>query len=236
MRQVTTKEFSPNDTKGPKSVSAFMIKLSELEPRLVIKEMGLLAKFLDSEAYTLRCAVIEVCGNLLSDLSKQEERSEHYKVQVNAFFDTLEQRFLDTNPYCRCRAIQVYMKICDFEQKFPKRRQIAAELATQSLQDKSSNVRRNAIKLIGKLVATHPFSIMHGGQLSYKEWSDRLEVVQTQLDALQPPPDTPGLAETANGGERVDSDLLDDATQLESDQAPVAMTEGEKIAAINSAQ
>jgi condensin complex subunit 1 len=236
MRELTTKEFSPNDTKGPKSISTFMIKLSELEPRLVIKEMGLLAKFLDSEAYTLRCAVIEVCGNLLSDLSKQEERSEHYKVQINAFFDTLEQRFLDTNPYCRCRAIQVYMKICDLEQKFPKRRQTAAELATQSLQDKSSNVRRNAIKLIGKLVATHPFSVMHGGQLSYKEWSDRLEVVQAQLDALQPPPDTPGLAGTANCGERADSNLLDDATQLESDRAPVAMTEEEKIAAIKKAQ
>jgi condensin complex subunit 1 len=236
MRELTTKEFSPSDTKGPKSISTFMIKLSELEPRLVIKEMGLLAKFLDSEAYTLRCAVIEVCGNLLSDLSKQEERSEHYKVQINAFFDTLEQRFLDTNPYCRCRAIQVYMKICDLEQKFPKRRQIAAELATQSLQDKSSNVRRNAIKLIGKLAATHPFSVMHGGQLSYREWCHRLEAVEAQLDALKPPPDTPGLAETARGGERVDSDLLDDATKLESDEATVAKTEEEKIFAIKKAQ
>src|SRR3989440_6509995 len=236
MRQVTTKEFSPNDTKGPKSISTFMIKLSELEPRLVIKEMGLLAKFLDSEAYTLRCAVIEVCGNLLSDLSKQEERSEHYKVQVNAFFDTLEQRFLDTNPYCRSRAIQVYMKICDFEQKFPKRRQIAAELATQSLQDKSSNVRRNAIKLIGKLVATHPFSVMHGGQLSYKEWCDRLNAVEAQLDALKPPPDTPGLAETSNCAEQVDHDLLDSATQLESGQAPATLTEEEKIATMKQAQ
>ena len=236
MRELTTKEFSSNDTKGPKSISTFMIKLSELEPRLVIKEMGLLAKFLDSEAYTLRCAVIEVCGNLLSDLSKQEERSEHYKVQVNAFFDTLEQRFLDTNPYCRCRAIQVYIKICDLEQKFPKRRQIAAELATQSLQDKSSNVRRNAIKLIGKLVATHPFSIMHGGQLSYKEWTNRLETVEAQLGALKPPPDTPGLGGTAKGEERVDSDLLDDVTRLESDEAPVTLTEEGKIAAIKKAQ
>lgn len=236
MRELATKEFSPTDTKGPKSISTFIIKLSELEPRLVIKEMGLLGKFLDSEAYTLRCAVIEVCGNLLSDLSKQEERSENYKVQINAFFDTLEQRFLDTNPYCRCRAIQVYMKICDLEQKFPKRRQIAAELATQSLQDKSSNVRRNAIKLIGKLVATHPFSVMHGGQLAYKEWLERLEAVDAQLDALKPPPDTPGLAETAKGTDSVDSDLLDEATQLENDQAAVTRTEEEKIAVIKKAQ
>ena len=86
MRELAAKDFSPNDAKGPKSVSAFIIKLSELEPRLVIKEMGLLAKFLDSEAYTLRCAVIEVCGNLLADLNKQEERDETTKVQINAFF------------------------------------------------------------------------------------------------------------------------------------------------------
>ena len=236
MRELTNKEFNSNDTKGPKSISLFLTKLSELEPRLVIKEMGLLAKFLDSEAYTLRCAVIEVCGNLVSDLSKQEERSENYKVQVNAFFDTLEQRFLDTNPYCRCRAIQVYMKLCDLEQKFPKRRQAVTDLAVQSLQDKSSNVRRNAVKLIGKLVSTHPFSVMHGGQLSHKEWSARLDVVENELHALRPPPESPGLAETAAGQAQVDSELLDDATQIDSETPEKAMTEQEKAAAMRRAQ
>ena len=106
---------------------------------------------------------------MIADLSKQEERNENSKTQINGFFDILEERFLDTNPYCRCRNIQVYMKLCDLEQKFPKRRQAAAELAARSLEDKSSNVRRNAIKLLGKLVSTHPFSVMHGGQLSYNE-------------------------------------------------------------------
>ena len=237
MRELAAKDFSPNDAKGPKSVSTFIIKLSELEPRLVIKEMGLLAKFLDSEAYTLRCAVIEVCGNLLMDLNKQEERDETAKIQINAFFDTLEQRFLDTNPYCRCRAIQVFMKLCDMEQKVPKRRQHAAELAMQSLQDKSSNVRRNAIKLLGKLVATHPFSVMHGGELTRKVWIERLEELDKQLDALKPPPDSPGLAETAKGTEKVDSDLLDEATQIEPEpDEPREMTEEEKIAAVKKAQ
>ena len=235
MRELAAKDFSPTDARGPKSVSTFIVKLSELEPRLVIKEMGLLAKFLDSEAYTLRCAVIEVCGNLVADLNKQEARDETTKIQINAFFDTLEQRFLDTNPYCRCRAIQVFMKLCDMEQKVPKRRQHAAELAMQSLQDKSSNVRRNTIKLLGKLVATHPFSVMHGGELTRKVWIERLDEVEKQLDALKPPPDSPGLAETAKGTEKVDSDLLDEATQVEPDE-PQEMTEEEKIEAVNKAQ
>jgi condensin complex subunit 1 len=175
-----------------------------------------------------------VCGNLVADLSKQEERGENHKSQLNAFFDVLEERFLDVNPYCRCRAIQVYIKLCDLEQKFPKRRQKAAELAARSLEDKSSNVRRNAIKLLGCLIKTHPFSIMHGGELSYQDWNARLEAVDAELNSLKPP-EGAGLAEngqnpdlTANEG------LLDEATQLESPQKP--MTDEQKIAAVKKAQ
>jgi len=48
-RELGNKEFNSNDTRGPKSVSSFIIKLSELAPRLIIKQMTLLAKQLDSE-------------------------------------------------------------------------------------------------------------------------------------------------------------------------------------------
>ncbi len=50
-RELGNKEFNSNDTRGPKSVSAFIIKLSELAPRLIIKQMTLLAKQLDSEVW-----------------------------------------------------------------------------------------------------------------------------------------------------------------------------------------
>jgi condensin complex subunit 1 len=187
------------------------------------------------QAYTLRCAVIEVCGNLIADLSRQEEPSDNYKTQINAFFDVLEERFLDINPYCRCRAIQVFMRICDLEQKFPKRRQSAAQLATRSLEDKSSNVRRNAIKLLSKLVSTHPFSVMHGGQLSYKEWNERLDAVDAELNSLRPA-ETPGF--DAGDMTQVDPELLDDATQLPDDSPSKAprLTEEEKAVAIQKAQ
>lgn len=52
LRELSNKEFNSNDTRGPKSVSTFMIKLSELAPRLVIKQMTMLAKQLDSEVCT----------------------------------------------------------------------------------------------------------------------------------------------------------------------------------------
>jgi condensin complex subunit 1 len=126
------------------------------------------------------------------------------------------------------------MRICDLEQKFPKRRQAAAELAARSLEDKSSNVRRNAIKLLSKLVSTHPFSVMHGGILSYKEWTDRLDVVDAELNALRPP-ETPGFE--AGDMTQVDPELLDDATQMPDDSPSKAprMSEEEKAIAVQKA-
>lgn len=234
LREISNKEFNSNDTRGPKSVSSFIAKLSELAPRLVIKQMTMLAKQLDSESYTLRCALIEVCGNMVAYLSKQDERSENHKSQLNAFFDVLEERFLDINPYCRCRTLQVYMKLCDLAQKFPKRRQKAAELACRSLEDKSSNVRRNAIKLLGTFIKTHPFTVMHGAQLSRKEWQARLDKVEEELDALRPP-GVPGFG-SDQANTTVDNELLDEATQLASPQKPTQMTEEDKVAAIQKAQ
>lgn len=235
LREISNKEFNSNDTRGPKSVSSFIAKLSELAPRLVIKQMTMLAKQLDSESYTLRCALIEVCGNMVGHLSKQDERSENHKSQLNAFFDVLEERFLDINPYCRCRTLQVYMKLCELDQKFPKRRQKAAELACRSLEDKSSNVRRNAIKLLGTLIKTHPFTVMHGAQLSKKEWQARLDKVEEELGALKPPPGVPSFGgEGANT--TVDNTLLDDATQVGSPMKPKQMTEEDKVEAIKQAQ
>jgi condensin complex subunit 1 len=57
-RELGNKEFNSNDTRGPKSVSAFIIKLSELAPRLIIKQMTLLAKQLDSEVWRIRLLFI----------------------------------------------------------------------------------------------------------------------------------------------------------------------------------
>ena len=170
-------------------------------------------------------------------LSKQEgeERSENHKGQINAFFDVLEERFLDINPYCRCRAIQVYIKLCDLETKFPKRRQVVAELAARSLEDKSSNVRRNAIKLLGKLVSTHPFGVLHGGQLAFKEWNARLEAVDAEINALKSPAE---LQENLVPEEAtVDESLLADPTQAENEPAPepAPMTDEQKAAAIEKA-
>ncbi|THC95456.1 hypothetical protein EYZ11_005050 [Aspergillus tanneri] len=75
---------------------------------------------------------------------------------------------------------------------------------------------------------------MHGGQLSQKEWMARLDAVDVELNELRPP-ETPGF----EGGEasHVDSELLDDATQMPDDSPSKAprMTDEEKAAAVKKA-
>jgi condensin complex subunit 1 len=239
LKDISSKEFSATDLKGPKSISTFLTKISELTPHLVIKQMTLLANLLDSESYTLRCALIEVCGNLVGMLSKlsQDDRSENHKAQIRIFFDVLEDRFLDINPYCRCRVMQVYIKLCDLEQKYPKRMLKVAELAARSLEDKSSNVRRNAIKLLGKLVSTHPYVAFDGGLLTTELWTQRMDNVEQQINALQPPEE---LRERAPGDQTVDESLLQDATQVDNGTGgpkdPSEMTEEERAAVVAKAQ
>jgi condensin complex subunit 1 len=173
----------------------------------------------------MRCAVIEVCGNMISDLTQQEGQADTTKGQIDGFFDLLEERALDVNPYCRSKLFQVYFRllryviartllIASLSTKFPKRRQRICDLCVRSLEDKSSHVRRNVIKLLSKLISTHPFALLHGGQLSYPEWHERLEAVTSQINSLQPPSNTPGLAEDGSGS----TVLVDSARDMASAQ------------------
>lgn len=49
LRDVSAKTFAPGDQKGPRSFSKFLVKLAELSPRVVQKQMSLLLAHLDSD-------------------------------------------------------------------------------------------------------------------------------------------------------------------------------------------
>ncbi|GBC07485.1 hypothetical protein RclHR1_00750019 [Rhizophagus clarus] len=183
LEEISEKEFDSQDTIGPKSFSKFLVKLSVLAPKVVIKQIGLLNNHLESDSYAMRCGLIEVIGNLITDLGN-DANNRH---QITVFFDTLDERFLDSSSYCRSKVLQVYLKICDLRYKFPTRRQTITNLAIRCLEDKASLVRKNAVKLLTKLILTHPYGMIHGGELSVKEWETRLNKAEEDLKAIQPP-------------------------------------------------
>jgi condensin complex subunit 1 len=222
LREVSNKEFNSNDNNGPKQISLFIIKISELVPRILLKQMTLVSQLLNNNSYTLRCAVVEACGNIVFEMAKDDDEFDRHKNQISGLLDLLTQRFLDQNPYVRTKAIQSIFKLCDVEGKFTKSRQLFMDLVVRSLQDKSSLVRRNSVKLMSKLVLTHPFGALHGTQLSLTVWKKRLAEAEVELEKLEPTDDTQAVVqrnlEQSDVNEADDNDNDDDDDDNDDDE------------------
>lgn len=113
-REISTKRFSAQDAKGPRSFSRFLIRLAELSPRLVLKQMSLLLTHLDSEAHPMRMAIVEIIGLLIKDISDSDDGDEDQKKkQIKKFFELLMERFLDLNSWVRCKVLTTLIKLCE---------------------------------------------------------------------------------------------------------------------------
>ncbi|OCF41749.1 condensin complex subunit 1 [Kwoniella heveanensis CBS 569] len=185
LRDVSGKTFAHNDVKGPRSFSRFLVRLAELSPRVVQKQMPLLLAHLDSDAHPMRMAIVEIIGILIKDISLSDEGDEEQKTkQIKKFFDLLMERFLDLNSWVRCKVLTTLIKLCDLPAKFPKQRHQITELTIRTLEDKTSSARRYAIQLLCKLLETHPFGALHGGTLNLPEWQERYDKVAEELQKV----------------------------------------------------
>ncbi|KAI8094127.1 non-SMC mitotic condensation complex subunit 1-domain-containing protein [Thamnidium elegans] len=88
---------------------------------------------------------------------------------------------LDPTAHTRQKVLQVYIRLFELKFKFPKRRHAAAVLAIRHLQDKSSLVRKYAIRLLTVLLSTHPFSL-YGGELNLEEWIIRSTTLKAEIE------------------------------------------------------
>lgn len=183
LKEISTRVFNAKDTTGPKAISNFLIKLSELSPGIMLRQMNLVITLLNNSSITLRCSVVEACGNIVAELAQDPQTMEHYKQQIAVLIELLEERFQDSNPYVRTKAIQGCSKICDLSSKFNKSKAKFTLLAVRSLQDRSSLVRRNSVKLLSKLLLKHPFKAIHGSQLRLSEWEEYLKGSESQLNS-----------------------------------------------------
>ncbi|KAK0550127.1 condensin complex non-SMC subunit Cnd1 [Tilletia horrida] len=227
LRDVASKSFGALDSKSPRSFGRFLVRMAQLSPRSVLKVVSLLQAHLNSESYVMRNALIEILGILIQELSTsddvemnasngEEEQGprpeEARKKQVETFFQLLFQRFLDLNSYVRSKLLTVLSKLCELPTKFPRQRQRMTDLVIRAFEDKSSTVRKNAIGLLTKLILTHPYGVMHGGELCLTEWSERYGVLKAQLSELEKGLEMPAGEESDSEEEE---ELYDSAEEQE---------------------
>ena len=140
----------------------------------------------------MRNAILEVLGLLIRELSLTEpgaldmDDTKHVRL-LESFFQLVFERLLDLNSYVRAKAASVLLKTCDLPPKLPKLRLELTTLAVRSLHDKAATVRKNCLALLTRLVLTHPYGRLHGGELALEEWQDRLNKLDEELKVLDLP-------------------------------------------------
>ncbi|KAF8207249.1 non-SMC mitotic condensation complex subunit 1-domain-containing protein [Mycena galopus ATCC 62051] len=188
LREIASMNFTGQDNKGPRTFSKFLIKFSELAPRLMLKQMSLLLGQLDSEAYPMRIGVVEVICAIIQDLAGAEEDESSdgpQKKQINGLYDILLERTLDTSSYVRTKVLGALSRLCDMKSKFPKQRLAVTQAAIGALEDKVATVRKSAAALIVKLLLTHPYGLAYGGPLELETWEKDYKALKAELAKLE---------------------------------------------------
>lgn len=138
----------------------------------------------------MRNAIIEVIGNLIREVANAEEDGEagQQKRELDNFFGLLFDRFLDLNGFVRSKVVQTFAKILEIPtNRFAETRLRLTALAVRSLEDKTSTVRKNCIALLTKLILTHPYGALHGGELELSRFKEGYDRTVAELDPMEAP-------------------------------------------------
>ena len=178
--------------------------MSEKMPKSVLKKMSMLARHLQSDSYTIRCALVETIGNLIAHHLMFEE-TDSARRQMDGLLDILEERFRDVSSYVRAKVLQVVGYLCELKAILLRRRFDLLELILDRIRDKSSHVRRKAIQNLIVFIRTHPFS-KDGGELKLSFFQKRLEELAENLKSFSRPPtellESDDVSDTHGSGRR----------------------------------
>ncbi|XP_034553088.1 condensin complex subunit 1 isoform X1 [Notolabrus celidotus] len=143
---------------GVKAFASFVSELGALVPELIIPNISVLITHLEGESNTMRVAVCEVLGEILVRVLCGDGLDESGKADRDRFFDTLQEHLHDTHSHVRARVLQVYTRIVNSKALPLGRYSEVMELAVGRLMDKSINVVKSAIQLLGAFIAHNPYS------------------------------------------------------------------------------
>lgn len=108
LKSIGSQRFnSQESTTSTKSAAIFFAKFTSICSKEALRTLSLFIDQLDSEAYVIRMAMVEIIGVLIYHLMTQEDRSDSVKAQTKSLFAALEERFHDTNSFVRSKTLQV---------------------------------------------------------------------------------------------------------------------------------
>ncbi|XP_018394292.1 PREDICTED: condensin complex subunit 1 [Cyphomyrmex costatus] len=178
MNEIGQSEINETDNRN---TSMFLENIAISQPNLIIPILDDITDYLSSEFYTMRNCVIGILGAVVQKALTGEDLTGEQKDQRDECLDNLEEHMLDCNAYVRSKVLQIWQHLC-CEGAVPLARhgKLLASTALR-LEDKSANVRKQALQLLRTLLQSNPFA----GKLNCVELSNSLDKEMTKLQELQ---------------------------------------------------
>ncbi|CAL1675876.1 unnamed protein product [Lasius platythorax] len=164
-----------------RNVSTFLENIAILQPDLIIPVLDEFMDYLSNEFYTMRNCVIGVLGVVVQKALTGEDLMDEQKEQRDECLNNLEDHILDCNAHVRSKVLQMWQRLC-VNGAVPLARygKLLAAVALR-LEDKSANVRKQALQLLRTMLQSNPFA----AKLTSVELSNSLETEKAKLQELQ---------------------------------------------------
>ncbi|QQP31484.1 Uncharacterized protein FKW44_025096 [Caligus rogercresseyi] len=155
--RLDSKELS-RDASATKSYSSFLLEITERLPDSVKPSLSLLIHHLDGESYMMRKCILNILGEIVMRVLSKEDLDDISKENRSQFLEYLEDYIHDSNAHVRSSVLAMWSKLC-VAKAIPLSRQNSVLKRTLGrLQDKSSNVRKQAVTLLTSLLQCNPYT------------------------------------------------------------------------------
>lgn len=221
---------------GVRSVAAFVEEMASRLPRLMATQIALLLPHLGGKAWTLRSGIVSSIGYLLHKAfdsastaeAADAQRAAHLRSKQH-LLDILCERVRDQSSFTRKAVLQTWAYLAENRAVPLGHWQVVTSIAVGRLEDKSSLVRKEALRLLGCLMLHNPF----GPALPVDRFDASLAVHKAMLDAVMPP-DEPGdsITGTVNVENEEKEGEQEEAMEVDGEEKEAAENAAEPAAAV----
>ncbi|XP_076281904.1 condensin complex subunit 1-like isoform X2 [Lasioglossum baleicum] len=155
MKEIDQSEPSEADSRN---LSVFLETIATTKPDIIIPILDELMNYLASEHYAMRNCIISVLGIVVQNALTGDDLTPEQKNQRDECLNNLEVHILDCNAYVRSKVLQVWQRLsCKRAIPLTRLRKLLAATILR-LQDKSANVRKQALQLLRALLQSNPYA------------------------------------------------------------------------------
>ncbi|XP_012286067.1 condensin complex subunit 1 [Orussus abietinus] len=178
MREIDQCEFQESEGRN---LAVFLDTMATTEPKLIVSIIDDIMDHLQNECYSIRCGIISVLGTVITKALTDEDLERTDKQKRDECFNNIEEHLLDYNAHVRSKVLQILQNLC-CERAIPLNRQKRLIHATTlRLEDKSANVRKQALQFLRAMLQINPLAAV----LNQDEFSRKLSVNKEKLSEMQ---------------------------------------------------